>query len=162
MGQSNFSTLRKYFFKANKLGALSERPLCIPLVNNSYLFSWSVCYIHTLESCAGCNFLSAPTPQNLNPSRTRRNLRNLARSCPADFYPAPAPAPAQPASALFPTQTCTSHRASENHLKVMQRVSPPVVIYSVVHFEANKSFSKNNARKIVKPFNQPRALLSQL
>jgi len=49
----------------------------------------------TLESCTGRNFLSAPAPhpQNLNSPRTRRNLRNLARSrpAPAHFQHAPAP-----------------------------------------------------------------------
>jgi len=37
---------------------------------------------YKLESCMGWNFVSAPArhPQNLNPPRTRRSLRNFARN----------------------------------------------------------------------------------
>jgi len=40
-----------------------------------------------------------PRPQNLNPHRTRRNLRNLARS----------------RTALFPSQTRTCPKPTKNH-----------------------------------------------
>jgi len=54
-----------------------------------------------LESCMGWNFLSAPTPHNLNPPHTRRNLRNLAHSHPAHFQLAPAPQTISTRTALF-------------------------------------------------------------
>jgi len=45
-----------------------------------------LCNVH-VSVLRGLEFLSAPAshPKILNPSRTRRNLKNLARSRPADF-----------------------------------------------------------------------------
>jgi len=55
--------------------------------------SFPKCAISLIESCAGWNFLSAPAshPQNLNPPRTRKSSRNLARTRTLPTQPAPAP-----------------------------------------------------------------------